>query len=1022
MPLHDQPFRRTSLAIATIVTVSALMFTAVGQPAPHAAGLSGLSGELNQSRADPALSALALHAVPEFPHIPRSSASIGAVAQTLDLSNGSLVPGNYVPANSYQCGDYAGIAAVPSANEVYVSCEFDASVLELNATSGKMIASLQVGELPLGLAFDSQNDNLYVANSGSANLSIVSTSQSKVMGAIPVGEGPTNITLDSSNEILYVSNALSGNITEISSLSDTVVGQIPLNTSSQPAGLVVDTTSQDLYVAEWGLNSVAEIAIGNGSIIASVPMSGEPAGLGFDPANGDIYSSVYVATNNTNVVRAISGTTHQVVANVSVGFYPTAIIYDASTGLNYVAVAGTDQVVGINGSSQSRDGSATVGYVPDALALDNELGAVFVADWYAGSIAVVNVDFQGDVRFESPDTSPDSIAVDQSTGDAFVASWDTNLLEKVNGETDQEVATVLLPALGSQSLAVNSTSGQVYVACGPCNQVFEINVSSGLPRSAPVGGDPTALAYDSLNGQVYSGNSEVHTNYANTNAITDISSQTDAVLGNLSLGAGCCGLGGGGIPGIAVDQTSGDVYVAVAGDLYGDAGNVTIVKGSTDRIVGAIDAWVQQGPSALAVDYANDELYVTDNIANVLRAFDLSNGSLVSTTPVGPGPDAVAVDPLNGYVYVADGGSENVSVINGSTNQLLGPISVGVAPSGVAFEPLNGDILVTNYGSGTLSVITGAYAPVATLTESGLPTGTAWWVNVTGQRSENSTGTTIAIPLADGTYTYSVGSANEQYRAPGGTFELNGATESVSVVFSVVTFELTFTETGLPVGALWGVTLNGTQLSSMSPWLNFTEVPGSYPFTVGVLLWYASTPAIGQVWVVTSNQTIRIAFAHVLDQFLIAESNLPASTNWSMTLGHSTEWSTQPWLEFNVTNGTYSYSIPAVDGYAVTFLTHSDSDAVGFRLATSDAYSGQLQIYTRWVNATLEFTKEPGTSGTGGLWGLSEVDWMGVAALIVVAAAVTFFVIRRHYPPAKAGPTVGATTTTKASKTPPADR
>jgi len=171
-----------------------------------------------------------------------------------------------------------------------------------------------------------------------------------------------------------------------------------------------------------------------------------------------------------------------------------------------------------------------------------------------------------------------------------------------------------------------------------------------------------------------------------------------------------------------------------------------------------------------------------------------------------------------------------------------------------------------------------------------------------------------------------------------------------------------------------------------------------------------------------SNQTVQVAFSHVLDQFLIAESNLPAGTNWSMTLGPTTEWSIQPWLEFNVTNGTYNYSIPSVDGYAATGLTHSESDTVGFRLASTATYSGQLQIYARWVNATLGFTPKASSTGNGGWLGLSEVEWIGIVALAAVVAAATFLVICRRYPPTKAGLTVKPMSPDEASTTQPDGR
>ena len=59
-------------------------------------------------------------------------------------------------------------------------------------------------------------------------------------------------------------------------------------------------------------------------------------------------------------------------------------------------------------------------------------------------------------------------------------------------------------------------------------------------------------------------------------------------------------------------------------------------------------------------------------------------------------------------------------------------------------------------------------------TESGLPSPTGWWVNVTGGPSTFSTTEVLSFGETNGTYAYSVSTANLNYSAPGGSFIVQG--------------------------------------------------------------------------------------------------------------------------------------------------------------------------------------------------------------------------------------------------------
>ncbi|HEY5046385.1 MAG TPA: hypothetical protein VII53_11080, partial [Solirubrobacteraceae bacterium] len=141
--------------------------------------------------------------------------------------------------------------------------------------------------------------------------------------------------------------------------------------------------------------------------------------------------------------------------------------------------------------------------------------------------------------------------------------------------------------------------------------------------------------------------------------------------------------------GLAVEQSTGDVYVAdSAGNEVQkfDAAGVFILSfgGGVDQTSGAnvctaASGHVCQpgtagagngqfggsgsGPMSVAVDQASGDVYVTDVVNNRVEKFASSGGYLSqfngSGTPAAgfSSPNAIAVDPTSGAVYVVDAGN-----------------------------------------------------------------------------------------------------------------------------------------------------------------------------------------------------------------------------------------------------------------------------------------------------------------------------------------------------------------------------
>jgi len=177
--------------------------------------------------------------------------------------------------------------------------------------------------------------------------------------------------------------------------------------------------------------------------------------------------------------------------------------------------------------------------------------------------------------------------------------------------------------------------------------------------------------------------------------------------------------------------------------------------------------------------------------------------------------------------------------------------SVGVEPGYIA-SPGSGTVAVKGSSSAEgirFTAFTAVY-PV-TFAETGLPTGANWWVTLNGTRGQSTTSSVVFSEM-NGTYPYTVGTTTRYLTSPvSGTIDVNGSGVDRGVTFSPppTMYSVTFTESGLPSGTSWTVSLNGTPFSLASRVATFTEPNGTYPFTVSAVANYSANPASGSVTV-----------------------------------------------------------------------------------------------------------------------------------------------------------------------------
>ena len=391
----------------------------------------------------------------------------------------------------------------------------------------------------------------------------------------------------------------------------------------------------------------------------------------------------------------------------------------------------------------------------------------------------------------------------------------------------------------------------------------------------------------------------------------------------------------------------------------------TITFSTTDHTVQFKESGLLTGTSWYVIFNATEETSNSNNIT-----FYVPNGSYSYTlqTPVPGSPGTrYVVSPSYGTVTVSGSNvSENVSY---STQYYLttyvSPTGTGtVSPSSSWFSAGSSVTLtakaVSGYafsswsGSGTGSY-TGTNNPLTltmsgpvsetadfvqangthftvTFTETGLPSGVSWYVNISGMASSGPINTTsYTVYLTNGTYDYMIATPDKIYEPSpiSSTVNVVGKSQNVSITFTEVTYKVTFTETGLPSGTTWYVNLsNGMDSGAITGTsYSFSLANGTYSYTIATSdKTYEPSPSSGPFTVNGAPVSKSVSFSEVTYTVTFTESGLPSGTSWKMTFNGVMNSSTNSVMTFSAPNGTYSFSTSNLSSYYT--LNYSGSISV----------------------------------------------------------------------------------------------
>lgn len=575
----------------------------------------------------------------------------------------------------------------------------------------------------------------------------------QLLATIPVGTGPDASVFDPGNGYVYAANEVSNNVSVLDGAS--VLASVPLSTANvtvgSPISELYDPANGYVYVIDHYLFEAAGggVSVIDGTtLLTTLEVGLLPTAAAYDALNG----LVYVTESGANHVAVIDGTT--VVGAVHVGASPRAIAYDPSDGEVYVANHGSANVTVIDGSSVAAN--VPVGVQPDALVYDPMSGSIDVANNQSANVSVlVGSAESGTVPAGA---NPSSELYDPGLGDVYVTDANASEVTVLTGTTF--VGNVPTGA-GPGAAALNPATGVVYVTDFGANSVTAVNGTAVL-GTVFVGRAPSSDVFDAADRDVY---------------VTNVNSRNVSVLATAyALSFNETGLAVGAAWTVTVgaqvlSTTSAAVATGVLPGVYaysaaGPAG-FRLVAASPASPVTVVHAPVIVDLTFAAASNATYPLTFTESGLSSMCGRSTEWSVTVDNVTMSSTTSTIKFAEPNGTYAFSVTGPSGYTVVSESP---ISPVTIAGAGVSVSIEFGRGSGAPTTY--------------TLTFSETGLPRGTTWCVNV-GATYCSDRSDIVLSGLSAGTYSYTVSPVTGYTAQPSsGTVTIEHRDAQVDIRFS----------------------------------------------------------------------------------------------------------------------------------------------------------------------------------------------------------------------------------------------
>ncbi|MFH0872303.1 MAG: beta-propeller fold lactonase family protein [bacterium] len=179
-----------------------------------------------------------------------------------------------------------GLAISQDGRKLYVTCEANQAVIEIEVATGKISRALSTGQkITHMLALTPDGNKLYAANIVSGTVTALDLSAGRILAQIPTGRGPEGLEVTPDGKELWVANREEGTLSIIEVAADRVIKTLPC--PGFPIRLRFTPDGQMALVSCYQEGSVAAFEVASRREVKRVKPTafslGRPIGLLIEP-------------------------------------------------------------------------------------------------------------------------------------------------------------------------------------------------------------------------------------------------------------------------------------------------------------------------------------------------------------------------------------------------------------------------------------------------------------------------------------------------------------------------------------------------------------------------------------------------------------------------------------------------------------------------------------------------------------------------------------------------------------------
>ena len=227
--------------------------------------------------------------------------------------------------DTFDLGSYTkphGIVVSRDGRRLWVTCEGAQAVVELNASTGKILAAWKTAQVTSHMIVPGADERkLFVANIHSGSATVIERASGRVK-SLPTASGAEGIDSSRDGREVWVTNRSDSSISVIDATRDTVVAKIPSG-GQMPIRVKFTPDGTQAWVSNARSNAVTVLDAVSRRLIETIAVGAMPVGIQMSPDG----KRAFVANTNDDLVTVIDVRSRKVLRTFTTGKEPDGMAW-----------------------------------------------------------------------------------------------------------------------------------------------------------------------------------------------------------------------------------------------------------------------------------------------------------------------------------------------------------------------------------------------------------------------------------------------------------------------------------------------------------------------------------------------------------------------------------------------------------------------------------------------------------------------------------------------------------------------